>query len=517
MRERLQEWAVYFGAVGLALWVVAGIFYLLGSQTNQVLLALLAVGLVFVALYVYLRPDDVRALVTSRGARYGSNALLLTVAFIGIIGVLNFLGARYHYRQDVTANQNFTLSPLTVQVLKDLKEPVQATFFYDPQTNVQDTLDRLKEYARQTNKFTYRQVDFFAEPLIANQLKAPGPGSIVVERGTRRENVFGSDEQSLTNAILKVSQDKQVTIYFTTGHGEHTLGDSGQNGYSVLKSGLETLNYRTDTLDLKTVTSTLPSDIGALVIAGPRQPFEPAEVKMVNDYLDKSGRVLVMLDPQTEAGLDDLLKGWNIAVQNDVVFDPKSGLSGQPQISVVSNYPNHTITSDLIGIASIFPGSRSLSTAAGAQSSRAPAALLTTSDASWGETDFASVSNQTAKFDDGKDIKGPLTLAYAVENPGDQTARLVVVGNSSFIANGILNARLSSGGQPIQSGNGQLFVNMVNWLAGQENLIQIPAKSPSSHPLFLTATENAFLAVSTVLLLPGAILIIGLLVWMRRR
>ncbi len=517
MRERLQEWAVYFGAVGLALWVVAGIFYLLGNQTNQVLVALLVVGLVFVALYVYLRPEKVRALVTSRGARYGSNALLLTVAFVGIIGVLNFMGARYHFRQDVTANQNFTLSPLTVQVLKDLKEPVQATFFYDPRTSVQDTLDRLKEYARQTDKFTYRQVDFYGEPLIANELKAPGPGTIVIERNSRRENVFGSDEQGLTNAILKVSQDKQVTIYFTTGHGEHTIGDSGQNGYSLLKSGLEALNFRVDSLDLKTVTSTLPSDIGALVIAGPRQPFDPAEVKIVKDYLDKDGRTLVMVDPQNEAGLDDLLKEWNVKVQNDLVFDPKSGLAGQPQVSVVSNYPNHTITSDLIGIASIFPGSRSLSTDAGAQSSRAPAALLSTSDASWGETDFDSIKNQTAKLDDGKDVKGPLTLAYAVENPGDKTARLVVVGNSSFVANGILNARLSAGGQPIQSGNGQLFVNMLNWLAGQENLIQIPPKSPSSHPLFLTATQNAFLAVSTVLMLPGAILIIGLLVWMRRR
>ncbi len=517
MRERLQEWAIYFGAVGLALWVVAGIFFLLGNQTNQVLLALLAVGLVFFALYVYLRPDDVRALVTSRGARYGSNALLLTVAFIGIVGVVNFMGARYHARADVTANKNFTLSPLTVQVLKDLKDPVQATFFYDPQMNVQDTLDRLKEYARQTDKFTFRQIDFYGEPLIANQLKAPGPGSIVVERGSRRENVFGSDEQSLTNAILKVSQDKQVAIYFTTGHGEHTLGDSGQNGYSMLKSGLETLNYRVDSLDLKTVTSTLPSDVGALVIAGPRQPFDPSEVKAVKDYLDKDGRVLVMLDPQNEPGLDDLLKEWNITVQNDTVFDPKSGLAGQPQISVVNNYPNHTITSDLMGIASIFPGSRSLSSSVGAQSSRSPAALLTTSDASWGETDFSSVTNQSAKYDDGKDVKGPLTLAYAVENPGDKAARLVVVGNSSFIANGILNARLSAGGQAIQSGNGQLFVNMVSWLAGQESLIQIPPKSPSSHPLFLTATENAFLAVSSVLMLPGAILIIGLLVWMRRR
>ncbi len=517
MRERLQEWAVYFGAAGLALWVAAGIFYLLGNQTNQVLIALLVVGLVFIALYVYLRPDQVRAVVTSRGARYGSNALLMTIAFIGIIGVLNFLGARYHVRKDLTENQTLTLSPLTTQVLKDLKEPVRATAFFTMQSNRQPIQDRLKEYANQTDKFTYRFVDPDAEPQIANDYKIQFDGTVVMERGSRRENVTGTDEQGLTNAILKVSQDKQVTIYFTTGHGEHTIGDTGQNGYSSLKSGLESLNYRVDSIDLRTVTSTLPSDIGALVMGGPRQPFDPAEVKIVKDYLDKGGRALVMVDPQTSPGLDDLLKEWNIKVQNDVVFDPKSGLAGQPQVSIVSNYPNHAITSDLIGIASIFPGSRSLSTDVGAQSSRTPQPLLTTSDLSWGETDFDSIQSQTAKFDEGKDIKGPLTLAYGVEDPGDKAARLVVIGNSSFISNGVLSARLSAGGQAIQSGNGLFFGNTLHWLAGQENLIQIPPKAPSSHPLFLTGTQGAFLAVSTVLMLPGAILIIGLLVWLRRR
>ncbi len=517
MRERLQDWAVYFGAVGLALWVAAGIFYLLGNQTNQVLIALVAVGVVFVALYVYLRPDEVRALVTSRGARYGSNALILTAAFIGIIGVLNFLGARYHNRTDLTANQTFTLSPLTINVLKELKEPVRATAFYTVRMSRQEIQDRLKEYANQTDKFTYRFIDPEAEPQIANDYKVQFDGSVVVERGSRRENVNGTDEQSLTNAILKVSQDTQVTIYFTTGHGEHTIDDTGQNGYSSVKSGLESLNYRVDSINLQTVTSTLPSDIGALVIAGPRQPFDPAEVKIVKDYLNNGGRALIMLDPQTDPGLDDVLKDWNIKLQNDAVFDPKAGLAGQPQVSVVTNYPSHAITSDLAGIASIFPGSRSLTTDVGPQSSRSPQPLLTTSDASWGETDFDSIKSQSAKLDDGKDAKGPLTLAYAVENPGDKPARLVVVGNSSFISNSVLSARLSAGGQFIQSGNGLFFGNTLHWLVGQENLIQIPPKSPSSHPLFLTATENAFMAVSTVLMLPGAILILGLLVWLRRR
>jgi hypothetical protein len=147
-----------------------------------------------------------------------------------------------------------------------------------------------------------------------------------------------------------------------------------------------------------------------------------------------------------------------------------------------------------------------------------PSALFSSSDASWGETDFASVKSNTAKLDD-KDTKGPLDLAYAVEGQGDKPARLVVLGNSNFVANGILNARVSVGGQQqrIQSGNGLLFGNTLSWLAGQENLIAIPSKPVDSHPIILNTEQTAFVFWSSFLLIPLAVLIIGALVWWGRR
>ena len=523
MRERLQEWATYFGAVGLALWVVAGILRLLGNQPTERLIALLVIGVIFMALYVYARPAQVRAAVTSRGVRYGSNALVITLAFIGIIVLVNFLGSRYHTRQDLTANKSFTLSPLTVQALKDLKEPVRATGFFtvQGQGNRQTVSDLMREYANVNDQFSYRFIDPEAEPQIANDYKVQFDGTVIFERGARRENALQTDEQGLTNALLKVSQDKQPTTYFTTGHGEHGPEDSGNNGLSLMKGAMEQENYKVTTLDLKSITETLPSDITALIIAGPRQPFDPQEVKVVQDYLAKGGRVLILLDPQVDAGLDGLLKDWGLQTRNDVVYDPKQGFFGQAQVPVVNNYPSHTVTQDLTGMSTFFPGVRSIQTVTPPPAGKTPNPLLTTSDASWGETDLDSVKNQNAKLDDGKDAKGPLTLAFAAEDTssGSTPARLVVFGNSTFVTNGTLTARITVGGQQsqVQSGNGLLFGNALHWLAGQENLIQIPPKAPNQQPIFLTSEQSAFVFWSTFLLIPAAILILGILVWWRRR
>ncbi|MBI5034611.1 MAG: GldG family protein [Chloroflexi bacterium] len=520
IRQRLIEWADYFGAVGLALWVAAGILLVLGNQPTERIIALLVLGVLAFAVFIYARFGLVRAAVTSRSARYGSNTLLVTVAFIGIVGIIAFLSGRYVYRFDTTANQQFTLSQMTTQVLQGLKEPVNAVAFFSTQsdpTQMRDAQDRLNEYKNiNPDKFNYKFVDPDAEPQVAIDYNVQVDGTIVFERGKRRENVFQTDEQSLTNALFKVSQDTQPTIYFTTGHGEHSLDDSGDNGYSSLKGGLETNNYKTAMIDLKTVTETMPSDITALVIGGPVSPFDPAEVQKIKDYLGKNGRVLFMLDPNTQSGLENLIKEYGVTVRNDQVYDPKFGSFGRPQVPVINSYSSSQVTQNLTGQSSFFPGIRSLSSST--SPSYTVTSLFASSDASWGETDFGTITNQTAKYDDGKDAKGPLNLAYTVETMGETPMRFIVIGNSSFISNANLRVRgVTSTGSQVLFGNGLLFINTIRWFSGQEKLIAIPPKTTTQPQIFLTAEQNNFVFFSSVILLPLAILIIGALVWWRRR
>lgn len=521
MRERLQEWATYFGALGLTLWVAAGILKLLGRAPDPAFIALLALGVLFIALYVYARPAEVRQAVSSRGVRYGSNALVITLAFIGIVGVINFLGSRYTYRWDLTANKSNSLSQETIKVLKGLKEPVKATAFFTPnaQAGQPDVPNRLKLYAAQSDKFTYQFIDPEAQPQIANDYKIQFDGTIVLERGTRRENVLTPDESGLTNALLKVSQDTQPSIYFTTGHGEHSPDDTGTNGYSIVKSALETDNYKVAVLDLKTITATLPADTSGLVIAGPRLPFEPQEVKQVQDYLANGGHVFILADPQVDAGLDSLLAAWGLKLRNDYVIDPKYGFFGQAQVPVIQTYSTHDITKDLTGLSSFFPGIRSMGTVTATITGTTATSLFSSSDQSWGETDFNSIKNQNPQYDAATDTKGPLDLAYAVQGSGDKAGRLIVIGNSTFVTSGTLNARVTVGGQQaqVQSGNGQIFVNAIHWLANQADLISIPPQAPSNTQMFLTGEQSLFVTVTSSLLLPAAMLLIGALVWWRRR
>lgn len=525
IRERLVAWADYFGAVGFALWVAAGILLILGNQPTERIIVLLVLGVIAIGIFVYAKFALVKAVVTSRSARYGSNTLLISVAFIGIVSIIAFLSGRYVYRYDSTANQDFTLSPLTIQALQSLKEPVNAIAFYSLQNDqtgqLKDAQDRLNLYKNvNPDKFSYKFIDPDAEPQIATDYNILGYGTIVFERGKRRENVFAPDEQSLTNALLKVSQDTQPTLYFTTGHGERSLSDTGNSGYSDLKDGVENLNYKTAAINLKTVTNTLPSDITALIIAGPVSPFDPNEIKIIQNYLANNGQVLMLLDPNVQTGaqtgLEDLLKNYGLTVRNDVVFDPKLGLFGRAQIPVINSFNNHPITQNLTGQNLVFPGARSMVANTGTVSYTLTA-LFSTSDASWGETDFGSVISQTAKYDEGKDTKGPLALAYAIEGTNGSTARLVVIGNSSALVNANLQPLVTSSGQQVQFGNGALFVNAIKWFTGQENLITIPPKSTTPRQLSLTAENSNFVFFASAVLLPLIILLIGGVIWWRRR
>ncbi|MBI5304043.1 MAG: GldG family protein [Chloroflexi bacterium] len=517
MRERLNAWAIYFAGVAIALWVAAAILYLIGNQPNERLIALGVIGAVLFGLYVYARPTEVRDALTGRTVRYGANTLIAIIAFVGIVGLLNYLGNRYNVRWDVTANQAYTLSPLTANIVQGLKDPVTAVAFYSPEApNRREAEDRLRDYTQLGPKFTYKFIDPYADPAMAKDFKVPQDGVIVLERGTRRENVFGTDESSLTNALLKVSQETQSVIYFVTGHGEHTLTDTNQNGYARIGAVLEAFNYKTATINLKTVTDTLPSDLSALVIAGPVQPYDPAEVKRVQDYITAGGRVYLMFDPQLEAGFGDVIKNLGLVLRNDMVIDPKLGFFGRAQIPVVNDFQPHTITKDLVGIDVVLPGARSVNAESAAAPNRTTTALFATSELSWGETDFEALKNQKVQLDVGADTRGPLNIAYAVEIAGEKAARVVVMGNSTFVANGNLDALFRA--NSADAGNLILFRNVINWLTGQENLIAIQPKTPTqAKPIILTAEQDAFVKLSSVALLPMVIVLIGVLVWIRRR
>lgn len=524
MESRSQQWAPYLGALGIALIVGAFLLDLLFNTPRIWLLSLGGVGVILIAIFLFTRPrGQVRAAVTGRTALYGSNTLILTLAFVGIVVLVNVIASKQvSWRLDLTANKQHTLSEQTISVLKNLAEPVQVTGFFTPNSisSLTDAANLVKDYQVFTDKLTYRTIDPQANPTAARQYNVVQDSTLVFERGTRRENVFSFTENDFTNAILKVSQAQQPAIYFTTGHGEIVPTDSEVSGLSSVTTYLQQTNYKVETLNLATITATqtisggLPADTSAVVIASPTKSFPAGDEQRLKTYLQNGGRILLMLDPQEDPGLEDLLQAWGIALNKDLILDPALNYRGVNTIPVITQFPSHDVTKNLQSLGVFFPGVRSMHEISGTDKSLVT--LFTTTDQACGKTDFEAIKNQQqVQCDPAKDEKGPFILGYAVETPAAsptaKSSRLIVIGNSSFASNQVVQNQDSAG-------NVQLIENVINWLAGQEQLIAIPSKSPGSYPLNANSNLDVqFILFSNVALIPAAILLIGALIWWRRR
>jgi ABC-type uncharacterized transport system involved in gliding motility auxiliary subunit len=270
----------------------------------------------------------------------------------------------------------------------------------------------------------------------------------------------------------------------------------------------------------------VPADADVVVIAGPRTDLLAGEIDALKTYLAKGGKLLVMLDPVIKAEdgqpvlLEGLLKDWGIEAGNDVVVDA-SGMGrligADASIPVAANYPPHPIT-DGFNLLTAYPLTRSMTPIEGGVNGHTAQPLVQTSKASWGETDLKSLLAGHPEQGSG-DKAGPVTLAAAVSatpaNPPATTdkdkkpteTRLVAFGDSDFAANGFLGVQ----------GNRDLFLNTINWLAQQENLISIRPHDPEDRRITLTADQERRIFYLTVLIVPGLILLAGVQTWWRRR
>ncbi|MDO9065672.1 MAG: Gldg family protein, partial [Chloroflexota bacterium] len=335
--------------------------------------------------------------------------------------------------------------------------------------------------------------------------------TLVFESKGRKRNITGLDESALTSAIVNVTRGDQKVIYFLTGHGERGMDATSQDGYSQAKQSLEKDNYVIKSAALA-VTPTVPADCALLIVAGPTKPLLSAEITAINTSLDRGGKLLFLTDPQVSTGLEDgVLKRLGIVVRNDVVIDPASSLLGDVASPEVSNFGWSPITKDLRASA-VFPLARSLTTDQTPPAGVTVVEFARTGVSSWGETDLTNTAQLS--FDPAKDVKGPLTLGLSAEVAHAAggvtiapTARLVVYGDSDFASNALASAL----------GNLDLFANSVNWLAEDESLISIRAKPPTERMLSMTSSEQILALISSLVLLPLAVLLVGALVWWRRR
>jgi ABC-type uncharacterized transport system involved in gliding motility auxiliary subunit len=480
---------------------------------NRILIIAAAVFVVGFAVYALLDPERVRKLLTGRQARYGSNSFILFIAFIGILVVANILAQQYPQRWDVTEDKQHTLAPETINALQELPEPVQATAFFSTRMDTGTAAQLLEDFKSSSNgKFDYQFMDPDSNPVLVNQLGITGDGKILLKMGEQQEIVTFASEDELTGGLIRLINPDKPVVYFLTGEGERDTENAGEGTYTRVRQVLESKNYVVNTLNLQ-AENAIPEDARAIVVAGPLVPFSENSVQLLRDYLGNGGNLMLLSDPVplTELGeqqdllADYLASDWGIKLNNDIVVDPNSPSS--PFFAVSAQYATHPITEKMQGVAAIFPYSRSL-TVEGENVDAAPTPLVLTIEQSWGETDFSALEGgQELVRDQEADLAGPITLAAAAENT-TTGSRLVVFGSSSFAQDDNFDF----------SGNGDMFLNAVDWVAEEEALINLTTTTPQERTFTPPASVQFILTIVTaVCLIPLVVVGAGVYAWVMRR
>lgn len=502
--------AIIRGLVSLQIFTVANT-----DNLTRYLLISAAVIVLALAIYAIMEPDRISRFISGRQARYGSNALVMTIAFIGILIVGNLLAYQNPVPiADLTEDKVNTLAPELKAALETLPEKVTATGFFSQGMGTESATQLLNNIKANSNgKFEYQFIDPDRDPQAARSAGITGDGKILLQMGERKEIAAYASESEILKAMLRLINPDQHVIYFLTGHGERDIEQGGDTSMTRAKDTLASKNYLVKTLNLL-VDNQIPEDAAVIVIAGPLKPVSENEVNLLKEYLAKGGSLIVMEEPTilTEFGeeadplAEVLATEWGVTLDNDIVIDLNNP---DPTTAISAIYDTaHAVTRNMNRVGVLFPFTRSL-TLAESPENVILTHLVQTNERSWGETDFQSLTQAgwPPSFDETAEVQGPLTLVAAAEN-SSTGGRVVVFGGSSFAIDPNFDAY----------GNGDMFVNSVDWSAEQEELANITPKTPTQRT-FIVPSSLQWIAVllSSVIIIPGLVLVFGISTWLKRR
>jgi ABC-type uncharacterized transport system involved in gliding motility auxiliary subunit len=554
----------YLFIPGMALAIAGTVAGLITQVWSPLYVGLIVAGVVLLAVWLIFILTTAQGFWQRRSLQISTNALVATVALITILGLLNFLAVRYSYRADLTENQLLTLSAQSQKLVTDLKQPLKVVVFDKEPSQVDKTL--LENYRRYSNNFSFEFIDPDLQPGKVEQFKVKSPGEVFIEYSDKKQLVqslinyqqkdFISEAQ-LTNAIEKIQRDRIQTLYFLQGHGEYPLNSSNpsqESGISLAVNNLREKGYKIEPLNLVR-RSAIPEDASVIIIAGAKQKLFEQEVKALKDYCDRGGSLFLAIDPNTDLGLESLLKEWGIQLDERVIIDAsgKGNMLGYgPATPIITNYGDHPISRDFNNEYSLYPLARPLGTVK--VSGVTAVALLITDNQMWAESDLQS---DEVVFNDKKDVLGPFDLGLAltrnlaekrsttpsnkpqqktksISSPTSKTpqqkqnsakttqtntntnqpkkteSRLVAIGNSSFATDSLF--------EDPRVLNGDIFLNSIQWLASEdEQNLSIRPKQPKNRRINLSPLQSGILGWMSSVIFPLLGLIIAGITWWRRR
>jgi len=431
---------------------------------------------------------------------------LFVVLFLSLVGMLGYATKRFHFERDVTQSARNQLTEGSAKVVKGLKGPVNITAFVenDDAERKKRIYEFVARYQRSKPDLRLTFVNSTKEPKRAQEAGIRKDGELVVEFEKRSENLVPAyTERDLTNLLVRLARSRSRAVMYLDGHGERSLigeknHDLGEFGHQLATKGFKLANP-----DL-TIAQEVPRNGAMLVIAGPQVDVSEAEVKKIMNYVAAGGNLLWLIDQESLHGLQPLAEYLGLTLTPGIAVDPTSTQNNiDPKTVIGRQYTEHPITKEF-SLLTVFPEARQIE--------------VHDTNGDWKVTRLVSVAQngwiETGKldtkieFDNKRDIPGPVNIAVAMERKAERiNQRVVVVGNGSFLANTFI----------ANGGNLALGVNMVNWLAGDDNLISIQPNLMKDTTVTYSKVQGALIFGGFILLLPIVFLVAGIVIWRKRR
>jgi ABC-type uncharacterized transport system involved in gliding motility auxiliary subunit len=474
---------------------------------------------------------------------FGLNAAIAMALAMVLVLLINIWANRYVWRADWSGSGAHMLSAQTTGLLQSLHTPVEVVFVFQRGNELFREMDRLlTEYQAAAARLPFLRIQYVdpdrhlaqIEELARNDriteanailVRARGRSRIItsrelaqydftgVPRGQLPTRVRFTGEQAISSAIHQVAFGREPVLYVVSGHGERRIDNFDPTvGFSRIAQRMQSENIRLEGFT-PGLAARVPEDADALLIAGPDRRWSQPEIDMLHAYLERSGRILMLLDSRAQTGLETLLNRWGVVLGNDVIVDPRRSVTGREVF--VHEYGLHPVTERLQGLTTIFHAPRSITPSlreviTATADKPFVTVLAQSSPAGWAERE---PDRFPQRFDPDIDLEGPVSLAVAVERgpiPGIDVqirpTRMVVVGDSGFVANGGLTG-----------GDEDFFMSALNWLLDREELMGISPRDVVWLRIVMDREQARRLFLWTVIGMPAVAIMLGTIVHWRRR
>jgi len=440
------------------------------------------------------------------------------VLFLMLVVLLGYFASEYRVAKDITqANRNI-LTQGSVNVLKQMKAPVNITVYATKDDASsgdvfrKGIVDFVARYQRDKKDIRLKFINPSEEPKLAQDAGVKVDGEVVVEYQKRVEHITPPfAEQEFTNLLVRLSRTNQQAVMYLDGHGERNLIGVKNHDLGEFGKQLETKGFKFANPDL-TIAQAVPSNGAMLVVASPQVDISEIEAQKIKAYLEAGGNLLWLLDDNDFKGMQNVADYLGLQVSPGVVLDMASAQYGaDARVAFASLYGEHPITTNFM-LRTLFPESHEVSAVGNDENGWKVSKLVEVAPNGW-LSSAKLAKGAKPVFNEKTDKRGPINIGVALERIyGKKGQRVVVMGNANFLSNTFIT----------NGGNLDLGVNIVNWLAGDDNLITIQPMPLKDINVSIPDTDQGRLVAWTVFhsfqyFIPLGFMIAGLYFWWKRR